>query len=245
MNELRIFDTLDDLMNTLAEHIVSIAKDAVKNTGRFNFVLAGGNSPKRLYSLLASEAFKDKIDWQKTYFFFGDERYVPENDPRKNYSMVNEVLFEPLKINKEQIIEIKTSEPAEIAALQYFETIQKHFGNKKLVFDFTLLGLGDNSHTASLFPHTSILSEQEATVKAVFVEEVQMERISMTAPLINQSKNIAFLVFGRDKAEAVFHILEDPTGTVDDYPARLIQLEELKINWFVDRDAVSKLTQII
>jgi 6-phosphogluconolactonase len=240
MNELEIFAEVEDLINALAETILVASEYAIESRGQFNFVLSGGSSPKKLYELLASDSFKSRINWDKVYFFFGDERFVPADDSQRNSVMVYEALFEPLKIKKSNIFEVDTSGSPEESAQKYWNSILKHFNGKPIEFDFNLLGLGDNSHTASLFPNTSVLNETEATIKAVFVEEVDMYRITMTAPLINQSKNIAFLVFGEGKAEAVFHILEDQSGSVNEFPARLIKSEG-KVVWFLDSAAAKRL----
>jgi len=241
MNDLKIFDDVEELINALAETICEASQKAVKDHGQFNFVLSGGSSPKKLYQLLASEKFKNKIDWEKTYFFFGDERFVPADDPQRNSVMVKEALFDPLKINKSNIFEVDTSGTPEESAQKYWDSISKHFTGKPVNFDFILLGLGDNSHTASLFPNTSVLEETEATIRSVFVEEVDMFRITMTAPLINQGRNIVFLVFGKEKSDAVFHVLEDGSGSIHQYPARLIKSNEKKVQWFLDASAASGL----
>jgi len=240
MIDLKIFKDIGEVINALAETICNVSKKAIEERGQFNFVLSGGSSPKKLYELLASEKFNNKIDWEKTYFFYGDERFVPADDSQRNSVMVKEALFKPLKINTSNIFEVDTSVTPEESAQLYWDSISKHFSGKPVEFDFILLGLGDNSHTASLFPDTSVLEETEATVKSIFVEEVDMFRITMTAPLINQARNIAFLVFGEGKSEAVFHILEDKTGTIHQYPARLIKSDE-KTEWFLDASAASKI----
>ena len=221
--DLQIFNNSDELLNALAKAICDASKEAIAARGQFNFVLSGGSSPRKLYELLASNAYKNEIDWDKTYFFFGDERFVPENDSQRNSLMAKQTLFDPLKIDDSHIFKVDTSVSSEVAAESYAETIATHFEKTPVEFDFILLGLGDNAHTASLFPHTSVLEETEATIRSVFVKEVNMDRITMTAPLINQAKHIAFLVFGKDKAEAVYRVLDDKSGTTKEYPARLIQ----------------------
>lgn len=238
---LNIYDDINDLITVLATTICKASELAIKRRGRFNFVLSGGSSPRKLYELLASEKFRNKIDWTKTYFFFGDERFVPENDSQRNSLMAKEVLFDPLRIKESHIFKVDTSGSPEEAALKYSESIEKHFQDKPIKFDFILLGLGDNSHTASLFPNTHVLNETEATIKSVFVKEVDQYRITMTAPLINQAKEIAFLVFGEGKADVVFHILKDKSGSINEYPARLIKSPARKVEWFLDSTAASRL----
>ncbi|MGA9213512.1 6-phosphogluconolactonase [Kaistella sp.] len=239
--DLNIYNTVDEVMNALAQTICHVSELAIKKRGQFNFVLSGGSSPRKLYELLASKTYHNKIAWNKTYFFFGDERFVPENDSQRNSLMVKKVLFDPLKITKSHIFNVDTTGSPKEAAQKYEESIAAHFQNKTVEFDFILLGLGDNSHTASLFPNTSVLEETEATIQSVFVKEADMYRITMTAPLINQARNIAFLVFGKEKAEAVFHVLEDQSGSSIQYPARLIKRNEKKAQWFLDKTAASRL----
>ncbi|WP_027377077.1 6-phosphogluconolactonase [Kaistella palustris] len=245
MAVLKIYKEVSDLVDALAEYICDLAEEAIKARGEFTFVLSGGSSPKKLYALLASEKFRSRFDWDKIYFFFGDERFVPEGNPERNSLMAENALFKPLAIKNSNIFKVDTTGTPEESAQKYAEMIAKHFGEKPIEFDLNLLGLGDNSHTASLFPNTSVLHENEATIRSVYVEEVQMERITMTAPLINRSRNIAFLVFGAGKSEAVFHILEDQSGSADLYPARLIAQDAEKVKWFLDGAAASRLTETV
>lgn len=239
--ELLIYKEIDELMKTLAEVIKKSSDKAISANGQFNFVLAGGGSPRKLYNLLAAPPYKDTIDWENTYFFFGDERFVPKNNSQRNSLMAKEALFEPLNIKESHIFEVDTTGTPEEAAQKYAQSIQAHFKDQPIKFDFVLLGLGDDAHTASLFPHTPVLLESEPTVKSEFVEKVDMPRITMTAPLINQAHNIAFLVFGKEKAEAVYHVLKDKRGSPIDYPARLIHMKKINIRWFLDIEAASKL----
>lgn len=239
--DLEIYKNQQDLINALAKVICEASKESISNRGEFNFVLSGGSSPQKLYELLASKTYKDKIDWQKTYFFFGDERFVPENDSQRNSLMAKKTLFAPLHIPASNIFYVDTSGSPKQAAKLYAEAISSHFKNKSIHFDFVLLGLGGNAHTASLFPFTSVLKEREATIKSVFVEELQMDRITMTAPLINQSKNIAFLAFGENKAEAVHHVLQDEQASEEEYPAKLIHPKKGELYWFLDTEASSLL----
>lgn len=241
MKDLKIYNDTEDLINALAEAISKVAKAAIETHGQFNFVLSGGNSPRKLYTKLASEPYKSQIDWKNTFFFFGDERFVPILDDRRNSKMAKEVLFDPLKIEDSHIFLVDTTGTPEESAANYIKNIETHFQNHPVEFDFILLGLGDNSHTASLFPHTYVLNETKPTVKAEYIDEVHMDRITMTAPLINQAKEVAFLVFGKDKAEAVYQILEGNDGTSAEHPARLIDLDNCNVTWFLDTEAASKL----
>ena len=239
---INIFKTEQELLNAIALYFITIAQQSIEEQNKFTVALAGGNSPKKLYELLSSDQFKNKIDWSKVNFFFGDERYVPANDPQRNSLMVQKSLFEPLKISSSQIFEVDTTlAPAE-AAEKYNETITTQFSGLPVRFDLMLLGLGDNAHTASLFPFTDVLTETAPTVKAVLLKEQNVYRITITAPLINQSKHTAFLVYGKQKAEAVHHVLKGERDVMK-YPAQLINPLMGELQWFLDDAAASLLEQ--
>ncbi|MVN22315.1 6-phosphogluconolactonase [Mucilaginibacter arboris] len=240
--KLNIFPTEDEVLINMAAYFIETAKKAISANGMFNVSLSGGSSPKKLYEMLASSDYKEKVVWENVYFFFGDERNVPADHPDSNFLMAKKALFDPLQIPASQIIPVNTSLPPEQAAEAYALAVYTHFKPYNVKFDLILLGLGDNSHTASLFPHTSILEDQESTVKAVFLEDQQVYRISMTAPMINDAHHIAFLVYGKGKAEAVHHVLEDDTD-IEEYPAQLIQPEQGAVQWFMDEAAASLLSK--
>lgn len=235
---LKVFDDVDQLLNSLAAFLIKVANEAIEEKGEFTFSLSGGNSPKRLYELLASEAYKYEVDWNKARFFFGDERYLPSNSPQSNYLMVKIALFDPLAIPKSNIHIVNTSLSPEEAAQAYHEELRSHFGDRPIQFDFILLGLGDNVHTASLFPYTAVLLDRQPSVKAVFVKELDAYRITFNAPLINQANHIAFLVYGENKAEAVRHALGKEQD-IEKYPAQLIHPDHGLVYWFLDEEAAS------
>lgn len=233
---LNVFEDVQELLTSLATLLTRSANEAIEEKGDFTFCLSGGNSPRRLYELLASEMFRYEVDWSKVFFFFGDERYVPLTSPDSNALMVKNTLFDPLGISKTHAFTVDTSLEPEAAAQDYHRRIKSHFANKPIQFDFILLGLGDDVHTASLFPYTNVLADKEPTVKAVFVEKLQTYRITLTAPLINQANKIAFLVYGEEKADAVAHALEDKKD-FGKYPAQLIRPEHGSVYWFLDEKA--------
>src|SRR5690606_702859 len=235
---LHCFPEEDELFGSLADLIVDIANKAIEDKGEFTFVLSGGNSPRKLYELLSSSFYRDKIDWTKVFFFFGDERYVPSNNPESNALMAKETMFDRLPIPDSNIYRVNTSFSPEQAAQGYEEVLEAHFGERIMQFDLILLGLGHDSHTASLFPYSSVLVDMDSAVKAVFVNELNTYRITFTAPLINRAKHIVFLVYGKEKAEAVKHVF----GEVHDsqkYPAQLIHPNHGLVYWFMDEDASS------
>lgn len=239
---LNVLPTPDAVIQALADHFVLLAAQAIEARGRFVVALSGGSSPKRLYELLASAAYHEQVAWEQVYFFFGDERNVPPTSPESNYLMAKKALLDPLGIRPGQVFAVDTEEEPAEAAAQYGVSIEEFFGEKKARFDLVLLGLGDNAHTASLFPHTAILSDKAVGVKEVWLPEQQVYRISFTAPLINQARNIAFLVYGTDKAEAVAQVLGSEQN-VEQYPAQLIIPSNGEVEWFLDEAAAGELEQ--
>jgi len=238
--KLNIYNTEDEVLDGLAQYFVETAASSIANHGQFSVALSGGNSPKKLYELLASKRYKDKVEWSKVHFFFGDERYVPHTDPQSNYLMAKKAILQPLELSYRQIFPVNTSVSPEEAATRYTNDINLYFAGFDPRFDLVLLGLGDNSHTASLFPHTPVLHDKTASVKEVFLEDQQVFRITMTAPLINMAHHIAYLVYGDGKAEAVHHVIEDKKDT-ENYPAQLIKPVDGDLQWFLDKSAAKLL----
>ncbi|WP_234734170.1 6-phosphogluconolactonase [Tellurirhabdus bombi] len=235
-----IYETADEVLLSLADSFVDMAQKAIDEKSEFTVALSGGSSPKKLYELLASSEFSSQVDWNKVYFFFGDERYVPADDLESNALMAKKALFEPLRIPAENIFTVDTTLPPAEAAAKYAEVIQTRFQSDKARFDLILLGLGDDAHTASLFPNTSVLAEEAATVKEVFLPEKNVYRITLTAPLINQAHQVAFLVYGESKAEAV-HIVLEEENNFEKYPAQLIDPIDGEMQWFLDEAAAARL----
>jgi 6-phosphogluconolactonase len=237
-----IYTDADTLLTALADFVVTKANEAIQQHGRFSFVLSGGSSPKKLFELLASDRYRKQIDWTKVFFFFGDERYVPADHPDSNFLMAKKALFDTLQISPGQIFRMKTELAPEEAALSYEKDLQGYFVNTLVRFDLVLLGLGDDAHTASLFPHTSVLQEKGALVKSLYIDKVKMNRITLTAPCINQAAAIAFLVYGPSKAEAVWHVLEGEQN-IKEYPAQLIRPNGGSLHWFLDEAAASRISK--
>jgi 6-phosphogluconolactonase len=227
--QLHIYKTVDEVITATAEFFISEAQKAIEARGRCNVIISGGNSPKKLYGQFAT-TYRDKLAWVQVYFFFADERFVPFEHADNNGCMVKKSLFEPLYIGPDQIFYMETDGTPQEAAAKYAEKI------KDVEFDIALLGLGDNAHTASLFPHTPVLHEQQALVKEVFLEEKNSYRITLTAPVINKAKYIGFLVYGQSKAAAVKAVLQGPKD-IEKYPAQLIS----NASWFLDEAAASQL----
>jgi 6-phosphogluconolactonase len=237
---IHVYKSIPELITALADYVAATISHAISEHGECNLVLSGGSSPKKLYEALASIDYKNRIAWRKVNFFFGDERYVPVDDPDNNSHMARTTLLNGLHVPESNIFSVDTSLLPEEAAMDYSSRIVSHFKGREIIFDLILLGLGDNSHTASLFPHTAVLHDTSATIRSVFLKEENTHRITMTAPLINQAQNIAFLVYGKSKAEAVYHVLEGEYNP-EQYPAQLIQSAHNSLHWYLDEEAASLL----
>jgi 6-phosphogluconolactonase len=238
-NNIKIFNSVDALNNAMAEFIIDIANNAIEKKGKCTIALSGGQTPLSLYSLLAESPFKELIPWNKTTVFWADERYVPATDQKNNAFQARTIFLNKVNIPPTNIHPIPVElSPAE-AAQDYEKEIKATLG-EPAQFDLILLGLGENGHTASLFPGNSILKEEEAYVKEAYVEEEKIYRISMTAPLLNQACNIAFLVTGKNKAAIVKEVVKNAYQP-DKYPAQLIQPKEGHLFWFIDSEAAALL----
>lgn len=235
-----VFASVEEVLYGLADFFMAQAAQAVAAQGRFSVALSGGSSPRKLYELLASPAYRERVPWGQTFFFFGDERNVPPTDAQSNYLMAKTALLAPLNIATDHVFAVNTLLPPDEAAQAYTQTIKAFFEDEKAQFDLVLLGLGDNSHTASLFPHTAVLHATTAEAEAVFIPEADAYRITLTAPLINQARAVAFLVFGADKAAAVRRVLLGERNR-EEYPAQLIAPVAGEAAWFLDEAAASEL----
>lgn len=236
---IKIFPNIEELNNFAAEKFVEIANQAIKERGQFTVALAGGSTPKALYHLLATENFKNKINWKSVFFFFGDERNVPSNDVESNYRMANENLFRPRNIDCDKIYRWLTEmEITENIADDYEGSVEFFFGGFPK-FDLILLGMGADGHTASLFPFTEALRETEKIAVANYVEKLQTTRLTLTFPVINNAKNIIFLVAGEDKAETLKAVLEGEFEP-EKLPSQNVRPKDGELFWLLDEN-VAKL----
>jgi 6-phosphogluconolactonase len=237
---LKIFQTTDTLNAAAASLILNIAHKAVDATGRFSIALSGGHTPEQLYELLALSPYNQQMPWTETFFFWGDERCVPLEDKRNNAQMAQLALFNKTEIPLSNIHRIPVNLAPDRAAIAYEKLIKDFFGEEAPRFDLILLGLGDNGHTASLFPGTAVLNEKSRGIRKVYVEEQNEFRITMTAPLINMAYHILFLVTGENKAVILNIILKSPY-LPDQYPAQLVKPQSGKLYWFADSKAAALL----
>jgi 6-phosphogluconolactonase len=235
--EVKIFPDVETLNRHAAALIVEIAAQALRAKDEFSVALAGGSTPESLYNLLASVEFKNKLDWSKTLVFFGDERGAAPGAAESNYRMANDALLARVPIPPENVFRLRGEIEPEKSAAEYEAIIKKTLGDDAR-FDLILLGMGDDGHTASLFPHTEALRETEKLVAANYVEKLNTNRLTLTFRAINQAKNVLFLVAGAKKAVAVKKVFDAETI---DLPASLIKPEDGKCVWFLDKNAANLL----
>jgi 6-phosphogluconolactonase len=242
--DLRRLTTPQDLFQAAADEVIRAATEAVAQRGRFTIALSGGSTPKNLYILIAANA-SAALPWDQMFFFWGDERHVPPDDPDSNYGMAKDALLSKIPIPPANIFPIPAENPdANAAADAYEQTLRKFFAlapGEFPRFDLILLGIGPDGHTASLFPETAALQEKSRLVVANWVEKLKTSRITVTLPVLNAARCVAFLVSGTDKAAVLREVLEG-NAPVEKYPSRLVRPSEGKLIWFVDRAAASELS---
>ena len=253
-SHLVISDDLASVARHGAELFVRLARAATDrgpdgpaqgSPRRFSVALSGGSTPREMHALLTRPPFIGQVDWAIVQFYWGDDRCVNPDDPQSNYHMARETLLDALPISPSQVHRMHTeeSDPATAAAL-YAEELRRDFslGPGELPrFDLVYLGMGNDGHTLSLFPHTAALSENDRLVVANEVPKLGVNRITLTAPVVNNAANVAFLIAGPDKAAALAAVLEGPRDPVE-YPSQLIHPTNGELYWFVDRAAAARLS---
>lgn len=242
------FPTADALMTDAAGRFVSVAAQSVRDNGRFAVALAGGSTPRGLYELLATPAYADRIDWQRTHVFWGDERCVPPDDPASNYRLARATLLDRVAIPDENVHRIRGEDAPDDAAAAYERELRlvldtpdgpPSVGPGRRL-DLVLLGMGSNAHTASLFPGLAAVRERKRWVMAEHVVDVAGWRITLTPPVLNAAAQVLFLVAGADKAATLRRVLAGPTNA-DVLPAQAIAPGEGTLTWLVDTAAAAAL----
>ncbi|MBI4001724.1 MAG: 6-phosphogluconolactonase [Nitrospira defluvii] len=243
--ELHIFADPQELAVKAADFFLWSGEQAIAGCDRFFVVLSGGSTPRALYSILASPSYARRLDWSKVHFLFGDERGVPPSHPDSNFAMANEVLFTPLRISSTQIHRMRGEDQPETAAAQYEDTLRRLTATAPgqwPALDLILLGMGDDGHTASLFPGTASLNEQTRWVVPSFAPQGTRSRLTLSLGVINHASVILFLVTGLNKAHVIRRVIErKPTDPVL-YPAGLVRPESGRLLWYLDRAAASELS---
>ncbi|MBI5305850.1 MAG: 6-phosphogluconolactonase [Chloroflexi bacterium] len=261
--EIQIVSDRGALARNAATRFVSLARQAMDARGQFAVALSGGSTPRDLYALLATPEISAQVDWSRVHVFFGDERAVPPDHADSNFKMAHDALFARVPLPAENIHRIRAELAPDVAAREYENEMRAFFSpspaeRERLgmevetpspaergrvgvgVLDLVLLGLGANGHTASLFPHARALRETERWVVAEYIAEVKMNRITLTAPVINAAATILWLVAGADKATTVREVMRGAFRP-DELPAQLIRPPNASVVWLLDQAAASEL----
>jgi 6-phosphogluconolactonase len=228
-----------DLSERAADEFLRLARQAIQLAGRFTVALSGGSTPKALYTLLAAPGVAQRISWNRVHLFWGDERCVPPDHPESNYRMVRECLLAHIQIPAENVHRMAGEKKPQIAELEYEAELQRHFelqGGALPRFDLVLLGLGEDGHTASLFPGSEVLNDIDHLVAIEYAEKLHSQRLTLTLPVLNEGAEVVFLVAGASKAAIVNDLLGGKANTTN-YPAARVQPRDGKLIWMIAADA--------
>jgi 6-phosphogluconolactonase len=243
MGDRRVFPDAYALAEAAAGELVALAALAMARAGRFTVALAGGSTPLRLYRLLARPPYRERVDWERVEWFWGDERPVPPGHPESNYGAAREALLGPLGVPDARVhrIEAERSDRGAVAC-QYAAEIARVTGvdpgGYPPALDLVLLGMGADGHTASLFPWSPALWERRRWVVTQFVPALGTDRVTLTPPILNCAREVRVLVAGADKAETLRAVQGEPAEP-ERYPVQLIRPAEGRLVWLVDAAASS------
>lgn len=255
MSELRVWPDRGSLARAAAEHFISQAAQAVAARGRFTVALSGGSTPQPTYRLLASPEFAPRVDWPRVHVFWGDERCVPPDHPDSNYRMAREVLLDHIPLPGSNVHRMRGELEPQQAASAYERALRSFFAGhptrpfprgsgrrepRPYRFDLILLGMGNDGHTASLFPGTAALHERSRWVIAHYVHKLSAWRVTLTPVVINAAAQVTFLVSGADKAERLQEVLAGPYQP-DLLPAQIVRPTDGSLLWLVDAAAAARL----
>jgi len=236
--KINIYPNKKDLIIATTEKIISTIEQSIQKYGLCNIALSGGNTPHDIYSLLAKNSYRNRVDWNCVHLFWGDERMVPPDHPDSNFGMVQQALLAHITMPEDNVHRIRGEIAPEQASAEYTKLLRDHFREDLPHFDLILLGIGEDGHTASLFPGTDALVEYNQPVTAVFVPKFNTWRVTMTLPVLNAAGEIVFLASGSSKSNIAQRILsvEQPTK---DLPATLVNPENGMVHWMLDSDAAA------
>jgi 6-phosphogluconolactonase len=237
--DTRVLPDIDALSRAALEELLRDLQIAIKQRGRGAIALSGGHTPEKMYTLwAATEKYRNETDWNRVHLFWGDERYVPHDDPLSNFRMTREALLSHVSIPAANVHAAPTHLPTpEQAAEAYDQELRKFFGSAPPAFDVTLLGLGPEGHTASLFPDSPALEEKKRWVTAVHVTALPPNRLTFTLPVLNSSRSTYFLVAGENKRPILAALRAEPDSRPSAYPAGRIRPADGRVLWFLDQVA--------
>ena len=235
---MQIFKDIETLSHAAAEEFVQICHQAIASHGRFDVALSGGSTPKRMFQILGTPDFRDRVTWSKVHIFWSDERYVPPTDPQSNEHMAREALIQFLPIPESNVHGMYQPGGSEMAANSYELLIKEELG-EELALDLTLLGIGPDGHTASLFPGEPAVHERTRLVISGIGHAGVSERITMTPPLLNRSRTVMFLVAGADKREPLRRVFDGPEDW-DETPSQAVARHAPNVIWMLDSTAAGE-----
>jgi 6-phosphogluconolactonase len=230
------------LYEAAASLLIRAAAEAISERGVFTTALSGGTTPQMLYSLLAQKCCNE-IDWQRTQVFFSDERCVPPDHPQSNYLMIRETLLDKAPIPPENVHRMKGELDPSAASVEYNEELRGVFGlsaEQNPSFDLILLGIGQDCHTASLFPGSEVLYGNPDPTSAVYVPKLQAFRLTLTPCVLTNSRLTIVLAIGKDKAHAVRQAIQGPLSP-NECPAQLLRDASGQVMWLLDEEAASEI----
>jgi 6-phosphogluconolactonase len=240
---VQVLPDLEAISWRAADLFVSLSRKSIHSKKRFAVALSGGSTPKRLYALLGSDLYRDQVDWQSIHFFWADERCVPKEHEESNFKMAFEALLSKVPVPAPNLHRIKGEEGPEKGAKDYEEELRDFFGRAGVpVFDLMILGMGEDGHTASLFPGSPSLFETEGLAVPVPMEKSRADRITLTLPVLNNALQILFLVAGPSKADVLGEIFAE--NKREQYPAGRIHPVHGNLQWFIDQEASGRLERI-
>lgn len=234
---IKIFPTPFDLAWNFAEEIMQIINESAKNDKPFTIALSGGSTPETLFKIM-SKKFAEKIPWESVHIFWGDERCVPPEDVESNFGMANKKLLSKIKIPSLNIHRVRGEDDPEMESKRYSEEISAFTGKRDglPLFNLIILGLGEDGHTASIFPGHTELFDSDKICEVAFHPVTKQKRITLTGKVINNADNVSFLVTGEKKAEVIKKLLKK-TSAVGYYPASYVKPVNGRLDWFLDKDA--------
>ncbi len=239
---LNIYDSKEKLSEEMTSWMCDLINSTLQDQEFFTLALSGGETPQMLYKKLASEEYKEKINWKRVHIFWGDERVIPFDDDRNNAKMAFKNLINQITIPPAQVHKMRVDIEPLFAAKDYENVLQTYFGNTEKSFDLILLGVGDDGHTLSLFPGSLVVDEKQHWVNAVYNEKQKMYRITLMPSIVNKASHIAFMVTGENKSEILYRIIEGQYEP-NVLPAQLIKPENGELRWFLDKVAAEKLNK--
>lgn len=240
MKNIKIFPSPKDLAIAAAEEFIRIADQAIQEQGYFSAALSGGKTPKMLYKILADPLNQARLCWNRIHLFFGDERYVPHDHSDSNYRMVKDILINHIDIPARNIFPVQTEGEIHQAAACYETSMRAFFTGDWPRLDLVLLGMGEDGHTASLFPNSTGLQNITNWFIENFAPKRNAWRLTLTKNVINCARNVLVLVSGESKAEMLKKVLYGPVDPIEK-PIQLISPQSGQVTWMLDRDAAQKL----